>query len=234
MDHRGIALREKITKTEVDENYIAQLLGFDAPKSESEPTFIETEEVENYARALIRTCVSLDEIPCPPFCIQNDYQARSNLIVLTQFFLAEVNVYCYAHGLSTINFGTVIDADPTLSQEIPLLVKTALKDDQSVERVLLDYINKNRAKFGLSRELSDTAFQEINALFAADYNSVKNTYHLDEFGIVVDMPGKFKLHRDKICIDFAEIAGAVFPYLDNAHFRKAQEAAQGNSSIRGK
>lgn len=61
----------------------------------------------------------------------------SELISLTEFFLAILNIFCRDQNLSEANFGAILDRNKQLTQHLAEVVIKALKEHQSVEEALL-------------------------------------------------------------------------------------------------
>lgn len=210
----GTFISQTTSKIPVTQTYIDELMGFD-----------ETATVKDYVDALLGSCAQelWDTLTSSSFSIQNDQYAREKMSILTQFFLAELNIYCYANDLSTANFGKVIEKSLSLSGQIPKVVKAALASGKSVERALFDLINTHGQQFGLSAPLDDTAFNQVREDFESDYKTISKSPHFDEFVVLVDKPGVFKTHQGAICIDFARLI-TLFPQkLDNAFFAQVRE-----------
>ena len=208
----------RYNKVDATKAYFDNILAIDPETKIDEARKIE------YAEGLIRFCSEnhWKTLPTPPFLIKHDYNTCSKLIVLTQFFLAEANIHCYANRLSFSNFGSVLDVSETLSNNVARIVKANLANGNSVERALFDFINANYRTFGLSAKLNDADFNQININFTQDYNTLKEAPHFDEFLILVDRPGVAKSHQGNICIPFANVVSQQFSRLDNPHFRRAR------------
>lgn len=209
----GTFISQVTSKVRLTQGYIDRQMYFD-----------ETATVEDYVDALLGNCAQelWDTLATSPFSIRQDASAREKLIILTQFFLAELNIHCYAKDLSIENFGVVLDSNPLLCREIILTVKAALASGRSVERALFDFINERGEIFGLVEALDDATFSEIQTFFVADYNTISQSPHFDEFAILVDKPGELNTHQGAICVDFAHMITLGFPGLDNDYFRQVR------------
>lgn len=187
----------------------------------------ESATVEDYADALIGYCALdiLNTLPASPFCVREG-NAKRALIILTQFFLAELNIHCYAHRLSTENFGEILDRNPALSSQIAQTVKTNLEAGASVERALFDFINKNHRLFGLRGPLDTLTLRQVQERFESDYKTIRDSEFFDDFTLLFNTPGKFKQHQGAICIDFAEIINSRLWRFDNQHFRASRAEAE--------
>lgn len=183
-------------------------------------------EVEDYIEMLLGFCapdlMTTIEFDTPIFNVSNDEIGRDNLIVLIQIFLGEINIHCYANGLSTRNFGQILDSNKNLSYDVATEIKEALAKGGSVEKVLFDLIQNNYRQFGLGAPLKETDFDEIMTAFASHYKTTKDTPYKDEIPILLDKPGSFKLWNGEICVDFANITAHELRELDNPSFKQAR------------
>ena len=165
-----------------------------------------------------------DAIPSSLFNIQNTPQGQEQLSILTQFFLAQVNIYCYANDKSHANFGEVLDRTPALSQQVPVIVKHALQERNSVEQALFDFINTHPRAFGLQQSLAPSDLQHILHQFIRQFNIIKDSAHFDEFILFQSTrPGCGVGHQGAICIDLADLICTpafhklVQPYFTHIH-----------------
>ena len=166
-----------------------------------------------------------ETIPSPPpfysIPATTDVHERTEcLSILTQFFLANLNIYCKARGISAQNFGTILDASPHLSNEL-VHVAAALTAGDEVESQLCDFCNAHVAEFGLSRPLTAGDVMAIKQKFERTYRTVtatKENPHMDDFMILdCDATGeaaKFVIHQGSICTDFSEIVDVALPNQD--------------------
>lgn len=198
---------------EVDQASIDILMGFTR----------ETATPKNYIDALLGTCaVNMWEIlPVPPFysgeADESDEDKTERLSILTQFFLANVNIYCKARGLSSENFGVILDASDELSHELVTTLNTALSVGDDVETALCIFCNAHATEFGLSRPLNDAVdVKSIKQKFERCYRTVTankiDNLQMDDFLILdLEATGKtalFVTHQGSICVDLAEIINA--------------------------
>lgn len=145
-------------------------------------------------------------------------QSAEELSIITQFFLASVNIYCRAHAISSVNFGAVLDNSEDLSETITAIV-LSIDNGISMEEALLDFVNNNSQSFGLERPLAPTDRADIKKRFSQNYAQIKESPHFDEFTLLDDSkPGPFISHQGSICLDFAELVAAGFPSLDSDYF----------------
>ena len=210
----------KIDFTKNDKNisinkaYLDVLMG----NSEEEPA-----TNKEYIETLISACAPklTETLPTPPFytVANNDSAKSEKLSILTQFFLAHVNIHCVAKGISTTNFGAILDASHDLSKELVGIVVSALENSSSVEESLCAFINHHQEDFGLARELTAEEIGSIKQKFDSTYKTVtatKENPHMDDFMIVLEEEGKFKTHQGSICTDFSEL---ILPSMDNTFFQ---------------
>ena len=195
--------------TVVDKAGIDTLMGFS-------PTNVATSK--DYIEALLGMCASdiRESIPTPPFYsipeATLDDEGTERLSILTQFFLAHVNVYCKARGISTRNFGADLDASPDLSKELVDIVATTLEIGSDIERNVVAFINEHQTTFGLSRPLTSIDNEAIRQIFERTYRTVtatKENPHMDDFMLLdkeaTGETAKFVTHQGSLCVDFAEI-----------------------------
>ncbi len=190
---------------------------------------------QDYIKMLLAVRASdvWETIPSPPpfysIPATTDVHERTEcLSILTQFFLANLNIYCKARGISAQNFGTILDASPHLSNELVHVVAAALTAGDEVESQLCDFCNAHVAEFGLSRPLTAGDVMAIKQKFERTYRTVtatKENPHMDDFMIldcdVIGETAKFVTHQGAICTDFAEIVDAALPNQDYfAHVRE--------------
>ena len=173
---------------------------------------------EDYIDALLGAC-ALDvweTLPTPPFysipAATPVDERTERLSILTQFFLANLNVYCKARGISGQNFGVVLDASPDLSNELVSVLATALSAGDDVEAELCAFCNVNVDIFDLSRAINAEDLTSIRQTFERTYRTVTATNenpHMDDFMILdrgaTGETAKFVTHQGAICVNFAEI-----------------------------
>jgi hypothetical protein len=172
---------------------------------------------EEYIDGLLGAC-ALDvwvTLPTPPFYSIPDTTVEAirteRLSILTQFFLSIVNIYCKARGISTQNFGTILDVSEPLSNDLVSVIATALSANDDVERQVCNFCNEHATKFGLSRPLSAEDVTIIRQKFERTYRAVTATNenpHMDDFMILdngaTGETAKFVTHQGSICVNFAE------------------------------
>jgi len=157
-------------------------------------------------------------------------ERTERLSILTQFFLANVNVYCRAKGISTANFGVVLDNLSKLSDELTGIVRTALSTGVDVEDRISQFFNAHTVEFGLTRYLNSEDITAIKQKFANTYQTVtvtKENPHMDDFMFLdTEAHGRkdiFITSKGLICTDFSNIAPATPVnqyYFDFAEIRR--------------
>ena len=131
-------------------------------------------------------------------------ESADALSLKVQFFLGEVNGFCKMHHLSECNFGDFFDQDDA-GKELAGIVKQGLIDGESIETLILGYINQNRGSLGLRDSLMLGQQAQITELFNKHYTTIKGAPHFDEFLIAnPDLPGSVYTHRGKMCVHFYE------------------------------
>ena len=199
-----------VTKASIDES-----LGY---KPETPAT------TEDYTEALLSVCAPdiWLEIPTSKFYScdseQDDHQTEQ-LSIMTQFFLAHVNIHCAENNISTENFGVILDSSDELSEEVAGIIVSALGTGANVEESLCTFFNKHTSEFGLSRPLSLADTDTIKQRFATNHTTIINSPHFDDFMILntATNVGKFVAHQYSICTDFSELV--VDSSLDNPWFQ---------------
>ena len=168
---------------------------------------------QDYIDALLGMCAANEwgKMQISPFYgKQGDENKTEKLSMLTQFFLANLNIYCKANRISDANFGAVLDASSDLSDQVAAIVVSSLDAGISVEVSLCTFFNEHQVDFGLSRPLTEVDTGAIQQKFARTYITVtatKENPHMDDFMILdtTALAGKFVMHQGSICVDFAEL-----------------------------
>jgi hypothetical protein len=207
--------RETDDRMEVTQAYLNEQMGLD-----------ETATAEDYIRPLLEYCAPslFDEVIETPFLAIQSADDANELLVLTQFYLAQVNIHCVSEHVSTANFGKKLDESRDLSDEVAAIVISALSGGVSVETALFNFINEHQAIFELNRLLTQDDQIAIDRVFAAQYSVIKKSPELDEFTVLnIDKPGRFVTHQGCICTDITEVIHAGFPELNNAYFGEIRD-----------
>ncbi len=178
---------------------------------------------DDYMAALLGACALniWDNIATSPFYSGHDNPTTQTekLSIMTQFFLAHVNIHCAENTISPTNFGAILDASSELSDEVAGIVVAALGTGADVEESLCTFFNEHLADFGFIRALSPADTGAIKQRFITNYATVKDLREMDEFMILntATDTGNFVTHQGAICTDFSKLA--VNNSLDNAFFQ---------------
>ncbi len=161
------------------------------------------------------------------------YTAKTaeELSVVTQFFLGSVNIYCASRGISTVNFGRVLDESANLSQELVARVMSVQPHGLSIEDVLLAFVNEHQAEFQLTKPLASDDMNTIKTTFTERYAEIKESPHFDEFSLLeINKPGLFVTHQGSICMDFAELAKSPSLGIDSLFFQTIRAVPETKSN----
>lgn len=193
-DYTHIDRDEDITQDFIDEE-----MGFnDNPAS-----------AEEYVDALINYCAPtlFETLPESPFYT---IKTAEELSILTQFFLATVNIYCRAQQLSPANFGEVLDGCGELSKEVAGRVFSALSSSVNIEESLFDFVNEHQGDLQLKQALTPEDMAVIKKQFTEHYAEIKDSPHFDEFMVFdASKSGLFINHQGCICTDFCEFLAGI-------------------------
>ncbi|MDF1758242.1 MAG: hypothetical protein P1U74_08100 [Legionellaceae bacterium] len=176
--------------------------------------------IDTYIDALIGYCtVTLSkELEESPFGRITNID-KEKLSLLTQFFLAEVNIYCSEKSISDRNFGLQLDKNPELSKIIASTVKDALEEGKSVEYSLIKILNDHSKEFGFSDVLSDKDISIIIHRYQKHYKTIESVEDPDEFMVADSITkGKVVTHQGSICTDFTYVLDAGFKSQKTPHF----------------
>ena len=201
--------------TPVSKAYIDAMMGF----SPEPPA-----TTQDYIDALWGACapnIGASIATNPFYSVPNNQDKTEKLSILTQFFLAHVNIYCKAKGIVHKNFGVILDASNDLSEELVAIVSSALITGTPVEESVYTFFNNHTHEFGLERPLTETDRQAIQEKFERTYKTVtatKENPHMDDFMILDSdaREGQFVTHQGSICTDFANLVDSS---LDNTLFQ---------------
>jgi hypothetical protein len=139
--------------------------------------------------------------PNPQLSTKDNSEKIANAV---QFFLASINVYCKAKGLSTKNFGPILDQQ---RKEVARRVAERLTSaDGAVEEEFFTIINEYKIALELSRNLNPEDKKQITKEFRLHYRIIKESPHFDEFIVFrEDMPGDFFNHQNRISISLMDL-----------------------------
>lgn len=191
----------------VTQAYIDRTMGF----STASPA-----ATQDYIDALWGACAPNVNagLAIPPFYSVSNHQHNKaeTLSLMTQFFLAHVNIHCKVKGISQENFGVILDTSPDLSRELVAIIVGALTSGVPVEKNIIAFFNNHSQKFGMMQSLTETDQQAIQEKFETTYRTVtatKENPHMDDF-MLLDTEARgenahFVTHQGLICTNFANI-----------------------------
>jgi hypothetical protein len=164
--------------------------------------------IEDYVNGLIHYCTPnlFDHIEGSPFYTVNHAEQLS---ILTQFFLAHLNIACFEASIKTADFGQVLESDATLVEALDEAVKEALAHSASVEEALISFINQHQHRFGLTTRISEGSLPALkgsptlNEQFKSHWEEIKKSPHFDEFLLLARRGGLFVTHQSSMVIHFA-------------------------------
>lgn len=163
---------------------------------------------EEYVKALLSVCAPL----LFAYVSESPFQTRQDtdeLSILTQFFLAHVNIHCQSKGISSANFASVLDDNKMLCDE---LVATVLAHDTNIEDAVLAWINNHHQTLGMSRELIPGDKAQIKKQFTENYAQIELSEHFDEFLLLDNQKqGSFISYHGSICVNLAQFLRAAIP-----------------------
>ena len=164
---------------------------------------------QGYIEALIAYCAPhlFDVVDDSPFYTINNQERRS---ILTQFFLAELNITCREEGITDANFGQILEANPDLVSDLATAVKEALACDASVEDVVVDYVNQHQDDFHLRDSIPQDSIPKLKERFKSHYQHIKGSPHFDEFMLLSKKEGAFFAHQGCIATHFAHFMQTGF------------------------
>ena len=160
--------------------------------------------VEDYIETLLNYCAS-DRDFSDRSSVFNTFKNKEELLIMTQFFMADVNIYCQSQGLSLANFGVILDGSSRLSEDCAQTIMRALCDPSlSVEPVLCEWINQHASELLLDRALSSEDIHQITVDFTSHFQQIRDIPHYDQF-VILDRihRGKILIHRNMMCTDLA-------------------------------
>ena len=220
--------------TEASKALIEEMMGLSIePTADGQSPVLPTPEQykAGYIDGLLGACAPdiWDSIPAPIFysipAETPNEERRERLSMMTQFFLANLNVYCKSHGISSLNFGAILDASNDLSRELVTTVTTALAASDDVEEKIGAFFNGKTATFGLTHPLSTEEIQAVKQQFERTYKTITATLenpHMDDF-MILDREARGEIakcvtHQNAICVNFAEIIDPTAASANPAYF----------------
>jgi hypothetical protein len=188
-----------IVSAPMNQPYLDEQLGINADNPAT---------IEDYVNGLIHYCTPnlFDNVEDSPFYTVNDPEQLS---ILTQFFLAHLNIACQEASITTADFGQVLESDATLVEALAEAVKEALAHSASVEETLISFINQHQNRFGLTTLISEESLPALkgsptlNERFKSHWEEIKESPHFDEFMLLAKKSGLFVTHQYGMAIHFA-------------------------------
>lgn len=149
---------------------------------------------EEYINGLMHYCTPnlFDSVEGSPFYTVNN---NERLSILTQFFLAELNIICSAQGITSANLGQILETNSDLIQPLAQAAKDALEHSASVEDALIKYVNQHKDRFELKDTIPEAIILALKERFTAHYAQIKASPHFDEFMLLSDKKGDFFTHQ---------------------------------------
>ena len=185
-------------------------------------------EHEDYIEGLLGVCAPefFSSLSISPFYGEQLERAESmsdNVAILTQLFLAEINMYCVINGVSTANFGKLLEGEllsnsgQVLRGVIAVVVKACFYEDAKVEETIAKLLNEHFLAFEMTRKLLDQEVSHIIRRFHLKVKQIHDAEHLDEFMVCeVDALPFERMTEDcayvvgnKICFDLMAIAKQI-------------------------
>ena len=228
------ALRDQLSKKTEDVLGIAvDFYHSDYTSEELNKAFFDREmnlddgsDPSEYINALIGYCAPhlFDNKTDSLFNKVQSHEDAEHLSILTQFYLAQVNIFCVSEELSSTNFGKVLDDSEALSSNLKDDIQRALRNNESIESALFQFVNKHHIEFGLSRLLYIQEKNIIDTTFKKQFIEIQESPHFDEFRVVnTQKKGLFVTHQGSICTDLSELISTKFPDLMDPYITQIHE-----------
>lgn len=129
--------------------------------------------------------------------------------VLTQFFLATINIYLKEQDQNTPNMGIIFDASEDLSKKLANIIKESLENGINIEHAIISFINQN---FDFS-EITPDQENAIRKIFISNYATIKTSTHFDEFFVLPkNTSNPWFSYGGAFSTDFSFLA-SKFPHL---------------------
>ncbi|MDF1826753.1 MAG: hypothetical protein P1U39_00515 [Legionellaceae bacterium] len=196
---------------------------------------------EEYIHALLGTCApNLSSLYIGSPFYHGSYttpaEQAERLSIMTQFYLAILNIHCRAQGISNINFGEILDNNAALSEALVECISMALTNGDDVEASIIMFVNEHTRAFSLSRDLNPDDKNAIQTKFETTYRTVTATdenEHMDDF-MILDNEARgpnalFFTQKGLICTDFANIAPTTGP--NQAYFAEIKQEAATHPNV---
>jgi hypothetical protein len=157
---------------------------------------------EAYVNGLIQYCTPnlFDNVEGSPFNTVNDSE---HLSILTQFFLAELNIACREQGITVADFGQILESDTKLVKDLAIAVKHALEHSEPVEDTLIQYLNQHQQRFELTTLIAEESVLTLKERFKSHWEQIKASPHFDEFMLLGEQNGLFVTHQGCMATHFA-------------------------------
>ncbi|MDR3491370.1 MAG: hypothetical protein P4M12_04905 [Gammaproteobacteria bacterium] len=192
-DTRSRRAQDSVPSVPMTKDYMNEQLAID----EDNPA-----TTKDYIRGLIEYCTPnlFDDVEGSPFYSMQDAE---RLTILTQFFLAELNIVCREQGITEANFGKTLESDRKLVEDLANVVKDALVHSGPVEESLIEYIHHYQDRFALKNPIPEDAIPTLKERFKSHWEQIKASPHFDEFMLISDKKGLFVKHQGCIATHFA-------------------------------
>ncbi|MFJ1268191.1 hypothetical protein ACD661_06455 [Legionella lytica] len=201
-------INNQVIKQTVNQAYIDALMGYDEDPATP----------EEYIQTLLGTCApnlwgTIPTLMSPFYSLPpttSVEEKTEQLSIITQFYLANLNIYCKAKGISTQNFGAILDASPALSHDLTQTIATALSLGNQIEQTICAFYTHHAPQFELSRPFTPTDITLVQQQFERTYRTItatKDNPHMDDF-MILDREATgahFVTHQGSICVNFAEV-----------------------------
>ena len=167
---------------------------------------------EEYLTYLVHACTEyLFGLPESSPFYSTDSPER--LSILTQLFLAELNIACRIDGLCDKDFGKILEQNRDLCQALAETLRHAVVQHDSVEDALFAWVDRNLAAFGLKNPIPRDHQILIKQRFNLHYQRIQASPHFDEFMLLdANKPGLFLTHQGMISLPFVDfVHEGAFP-----------------------
>ncbi|KGP63059.1 hypothetical protein EP47_09000 [Legionella norrlandica] len=163
----------------------------------------------DYINALLEYCTPnlFESLEGSPFYMMNEAERLS---ILTQFFLAELNIACRTQGVTNADWGQILEANFELISHLAQTVQHALERSFSVEEALIDYMNRHQDVFQLKSPIPKDNIPKLKERFKSHYELIKDSPHFDEFMLLSEKKGLFVTHQGCIVTHFAHFLQTSF------------------------
>ena len=150
---------------------------------------------------------------------QNFKHPYERLSIMTQLFMALVNVDQFNRGKTEADFGQVLDRNMDLAMRLISKIQNIMssepkKDD--VEREVMKFVNEFSGLFGFKKDclIDEEDMQRIVIQFRTVFSTVVKSPHFDEFIIKDQCEGDWVGFNGKMATDFASFVYSAFKDLN--------------------